>query len=1233
MRLTEAQVVAGLTKRGVPTHVAQGVAMNFRDESGFDTGIVGDNGNAIGLAQWNGQRKANLESFAASQGKSVDDGNTQLDFFMKENAGPEAAAWAKVMAAPSAQTAAVAFVNHWERPRADLGAARAAKYNSGSAPDLSSAAMEIPEGPAKQVQLPDPVAPSLWQTTKDAVATNVTNPFAGRTDTKEDPGFVLTPDRIKADFEARGLPVDETNQDYISTSHSEAHYQENLNAASVNNDRIVRLSQAGMTGAALQITAQMLDPIALGTDIVVGSLAPELVLAKRGYRIGRVLAGAVGGGLGALASEGVKEEFNPNHQKADLFYGAVMGIGIGGMAGGLMRNAATVSEGAMVQRAAQRQVASYEDSVSGSALNAGSVGAAKTPLNDTFLKDGAFEYLDIKDMQETAFGKGRVSLSAYLHSSENVVTRGLAGLVQDGVGKKGGAINAIAASEDKDRLVTYFSTNLGRVAHPQLKAFIKEKGIGAKARLSGRAEHDFGVEINKYLFDKGSDRATRYPKSVVITAKRMQELYHETLGLMKNPFEREGIVGRPVAGALDIKADANWSGPRYWDEQRLILAHGDYADGTIERLIEGSIKSAQADIEPGLATRLAAGFTKAIIGRAHGLEAMAHGNVGLEDMEELVQTLMNHGGLDRADADALLESYKTPKSDVGRDATLKRRMLLDETYRLEGANAPMTKLGTADEKGLSIMDLLSQDAVGNFNRYIRPTMGRVSLSRYRFKDPVSGELLVNGITSDGEWRQLIDKAVQKNGDLRKAGKITLQQGEADIKRLNFAYSSIMGRPVNDVENTAFGHWGRLIRKFNFARIMNQVGFAQVSEVGMPIAHLGVKASFSQMPAFRRIVSQDGETILRSGLADDIEVWSGFGGERLTAAAEYRFDDLTGIHDAPSGTWRDKAEHALNVAGRFTSETSGLTTANVALNRWTAASIVQRFADMAHGGKTFSAKRFADLGVDTVTKATEGTYKGLTMSERILKSFKDPGNFEYTTGLLTKKKVARAHFAKWADKEAAEAFRQAAYRLGTTIIQKNDIGNMAMWMSHPAAKLLMQFRSFMVGAYEKNTLKSMHMRDGTAAKALAATMGFAGLSYVVQSKIASIGRSDRDKYLDERLGWDKIGEAAFARAGASSIIPMLIDTGAYFTGQNALFSHTRTTGQASNMMFGNPTTGGLDDIAQAFRGIAGLAEDRAWSQEEARALARVLPFGNSLPVTTAISGMVGNLPRFAPRDSK
>jgi hypothetical protein len=135
-RLDPAVVVAGLVKRGVPEHVARGVLMNFQDESGLDTGIQeqaptsGRGG--FGLAQWTGPRRVALEQFAQSQGKPIDDPDVQLDYFMSENAGPEAAAWQHVMAAPTAQDAAVAFVNKWERPAAEHAASRSAKYTNAS---------------------------------------------------------------------------------------------------------------------------------------------------------------------------------------------------------------------------------------------------------------------------------------------------------------------------------------------------------------------------------------------------------------------------------------------------------------------------------------------------------------------------------------------------------------------------------------------------------------------------------------------------------------------------------------------------------------------------------------------------------------------------------------------------------------------------------------------------------------------------------------------------------------------------------------------------------------------------------------------------------------------------------------------------------------------------------------------------------------------------------------------
>lgn len=135
-RWTPAQIVEGLVKRGVPEHVARGVLMNFQDESGLESGIQEHSPTAgrggFGFAQWTGPRRVAMESYAQAQGKPPDDGDAQLDFFMLENAGPEAAAWAKVMAAKTTPEAAVNFVNHWERPAAEHAASRSAKYTNAS---------------------------------------------------------------------------------------------------------------------------------------------------------------------------------------------------------------------------------------------------------------------------------------------------------------------------------------------------------------------------------------------------------------------------------------------------------------------------------------------------------------------------------------------------------------------------------------------------------------------------------------------------------------------------------------------------------------------------------------------------------------------------------------------------------------------------------------------------------------------------------------------------------------------------------------------------------------------------------------------------------------------------------------------------------------------------------------------------------------------------------------------
>lgn len=121
-------VVGGLTARGMPEHIAIGFAMNFKDESAFNPGVIGDNGASLGLAQWYGPRKKALETFAASRGMPATDPNVQLDYLIHELGGPQSAAWQKIKNAKTPQEAAMLILNEFERPAEKHRAAREKAY-------------------------------------------------------------------------------------------------------------------------------------------------------------------------------------------------------------------------------------------------------------------------------------------------------------------------------------------------------------------------------------------------------------------------------------------------------------------------------------------------------------------------------------------------------------------------------------------------------------------------------------------------------------------------------------------------------------------------------------------------------------------------------------------------------------------------------------------------------------------------------------------------------------------------------------------------------------------------------------------------------------------------------------------------------------------------------------------------------------------------------------------------
>lgn len=85
-------------------------------ESANNPNSVHDGGIGIGIAGWNGERRAALEKFAAGKGKPVNDFDTQVDFAIQELDTTEGKAGAALKNAKSVEDATAAFM-HFERPR------------------------------------------------------------------------------------------------------------------------------------------------------------------------------------------------------------------------------------------------------------------------------------------------------------------------------------------------------------------------------------------------------------------------------------------------------------------------------------------------------------------------------------------------------------------------------------------------------------------------------------------------------------------------------------------------------------------------------------------------------------------------------------------------------------------------------------------------------------------------------------------------------------------------------------------------------------------------------------------------------------------------------------------------------------------------------------------------------------------------------------------------------------
>jgi hypothetical protein len=1054
-----------------------------------------------------------------------------------------------------------------------------------------------------------------WQTTKEAATRESALSWISTEDSKfiYDPDFKLTKDRLKE--ATKGL--DERYWGYFERARSGEHLaflREQVDKE-VNYER--QLAAKGVGGMALRMSAAILDPAGWA---LVAATGPLIGGAAKGDRLRR---------MGILAAEGAAANIalsypqflnRPGQELDDLIMAGAMGAAFGSAFGAIGKPRIDPDLARQTDSATKAMMRDYDSSVS-----PGAMGAASADLREPLRMDTAdvlSSQLD-QEIRRPGMGFMRKILSAVgmedfasaLSRSDNELVAAAGNrLVQDAVGSADKEMTTFfSVSEKQRKLYLNADTLFMNTYRDAYTGWAKEREVGMLGH--GRAQTEFNELVTAAV--RSTNPLEQIDPHVSKAAETFREMTERYARLAADPGLLDGNPGlyKAVRGFEDgaIPPSRTYA-PRFvhWAKlQEALETHGDKA---LRVAVRQSIQAANKEIEKELADKLAGTWLKKHREVQAGMNSNFTEALSGRNTQAFREALLDEG-YDLGTIERLLNVLKPGKdSDAGAHARAKHRLLMDENFVAQLPNGQ-----------LRISDLFDNDIVRLSRMYNRQMSAQVSMATFRIENPLwaktmgaEGEaverFLIDGISSRGDW----DNFLQKVRGVYDEKKVKGTTRDYELKNLQRVYELITGTP-HALEAGNLGFFIRTLQKFNFARVMNQVGFAQIGEFGNILGQAGTKATMEAMPMYKRLSLDASTGQMSPVLAREIVYMTSAGTDWVRSFAN-GVDEFGSQHTITGySKTAQRVDETLDSAGRVTSAISLMAPINYQLQRIAAGAAVARFANMAGEKATMSAQRLRHLGLSD------------DMTKRVLAEIKEKAGRVSLGEDISGANINALNLDKW-EPQARAAFENSIWRWSRTMIQENDVGQMSLVTSNPIGKLFFQFRSFMLAAYTKQTLHSIHMRDWPAFTSFMFSMVFGGLAFSAQTYLQSIGRSDQQQFLTEKLGDDdkgsmekKLALAAFQRTGASSLFPMMADQMTWMAGFDPLFA-ARSTSLPSQGLVSNPTLSLVDNILMSTRSLT----NGEYSQTDARRQASLSLFQNFLPFQWTLNSFISDLPEPARR---
>ena len=813
-----------------------------------------------------------------------------------------------------------------------------------------------------------------------------------------------------------------------------------------------------------------------------------------------------------------------------------------------------------------------------------SVGAAQAgeevrPLDE--MTDEVYD--EIHSIPETALKNFRFGTYGLLAKSGNQVVKWLGDvLVEDTVGKVGHAVNRRSAESLAKRSLQRHEAAYARAVQKGFKDWKLAQGIRTPD-VSGKLRIQFNKDVADAI-EFGSPDA-----NIMKAADAAKKVFKETL----EAAQEAGVKG---ADQVEVRGDYI---PHIADQDQWVNAGVHYSmpkgagvnglQGPLENLVYRGLR-----LDEETLIKVAKGYTRNVTARAAGVNGK-YGDINRtmdpEYLDEMLTDMVKLDDLDpKVAAEFMKGVMKQADADAGKASRLKRRTMLDMS-----AEIPVRNKETGEIETLALRDLYSRNTDALVHSYARSLGGLAAIAQRTKGTPLH-------IRSQADFEDVIKLATNLEADTgpRKGSKfLRVSAGEgqdaisAEVTILKQAYNGIVGRPINDPNQfaTTARRWAG---DWNFMTSMGQVAFAQVAEFGPTLTTMGLRGMAHTIPHLRKLNAKDADGLLTDPVARLAEDYLGVGTEMLRGRTMQHWN----VDPEALGKGHNVVEVA-NHLGRNT-VAMPLQAMMTLQQRMLAISMLHEFAEIGAGRAVSKSKmnRLAGEGIDK------------PMLKRIQKMYK--AHAKPAEGTVTKR--IDPGFDTWEDREAREALLGAMFGMGRRAVQENDIGNINPFLQRNMGQTLFQFRTFVIGAWEKHLLHGIHHRDMETFMNYSLSMMFAATAYTAQQayKGASMDERRKRKHYREKLNPTEIALASFSRSTWASIVPTTADTMLALTGHEGIFDQ-RSSGLDQNIVTGNPTVALGQRVLKTVGGVGAAAtrSDYNYSQQDLRNLQYSLPGANML----------------------